>query len=194
MSVIASQITGLSIVFSSVCLGADQRKLQSIALLALCEGNPPVTGGFPSQMASNGEDISFWLRHHVFCFGYSWFTKTFTHMTVAGVEYIYIYKTQYIYITIYWFPWIVIVCYGWDGSAMIVNSDFVNQTNRRDHRFQIIASWNVVNIGSGNGLSSECTKPLPEPLLTYYQYGCVVFIRGHNHRKIRRYQSVKLHS
>ena len=24
-------------------------------LLALCEGNPPVTGGFPSQMASNSE-------------------------------------------------------------------------------------------------------------------------------------------
>ena len=24
-------------------------------LLVLCEGNPPVTGGFPSQKASNGD-------------------------------------------------------------------------------------------------------------------------------------------
>ena len=27
-------------------------------LLALCEGNPPITGGFPSQRASNTENIS----------------------------------------------------------------------------------------------------------------------------------------
>ena len=29
------------------------------------EGNPPVTGGFPSQRASNTENISIWWRHHV---------------------------------------------------------------------------------------------------------------------------------
>ena len=28
-------------------------------LLALCEGNPPVTGGFPSQRASNAELLCF---------------------------------------------------------------------------------------------------------------------------------------
>ena len=28
------------------------------ALPAICEGNPPVTGGFPSQMASNAESLS----------------------------------------------------------------------------------------------------------------------------------------
>ena len=27
-------------------------------LLAICEGNPPGTGGFPSQSASNGESVS----------------------------------------------------------------------------------------------------------------------------------------
>ena len=32
-------------------------------ILALCEGNPPVTGGFPSQRASNLESI-FMLWHH----------------------------------------------------------------------------------------------------------------------------------
>ena len=30
----------------------------------LCEGNPPVTGGFPSQRASNAENIAMWSRHH----------------------------------------------------------------------------------------------------------------------------------
>ena len=59
MSDMASQITGVSI----VCPTADQTKHQSSALLALCEGNPPVTGGFPSQRVSNAENVSFWWRH-----------------------------------------------------------------------------------------------------------------------------------
>ena len=33
-------------------------------LLALCKGNTPVTGGFPSQRASNAENISIWLGHN----------------------------------------------------------------------------------------------------------------------------------
>ena len=28
-------------------------------------GEPPVTGGFPSQRASNTENVSIWWRHHV---------------------------------------------------------------------------------------------------------------------------------
>ena len=31
----------------------------------LCEGNPPVIGGFPSQRASNAENFSIWWHHHV---------------------------------------------------------------------------------------------------------------------------------
>ena len=34
------------------------------ALLTLCEGNPPVTGGFRSQRASNAETVFIWWRHH----------------------------------------------------------------------------------------------------------------------------------
>ena len=30
----------------------------------LCEGNSPVTGEFPTQMASNAENVSIWWRHH----------------------------------------------------------------------------------------------------------------------------------
>ena len=42
---------------------ATQRKHQSSALLA-CVRNPPVTGGFPSQRASNVENVSIWWRHY----------------------------------------------------------------------------------------------------------------------------------
>ena len=43
-----------------------QIKHKSSALLALCEGNPPVTGGFPSQRASNIDRMFMsWHHHHV---------------------------------------------------------------------------------------------------------------------------------
>ena len=32
-----------------------------------------------------------------------------------------------------------------------------------------MASWKFVNIGSGNGFVPYGTKPLPEPMLTYFQ-------------------------
>ena len=35
-----------------------------ITLLTICEGNPPVAGGFPSQRASNEETISMSWRYH----------------------------------------------------------------------------------------------------------------------------------
>ena len=63
MSAMASQITGVSTVYSTVCSGADQRKHQSsfstimkFRGTALCEGNSPVTGEFPAQRASNAEN------------------------------------------------------------------------------------------------------------------------------------------
>ena len=59
-----SQIAGVSIVCSAVCSGADQRKYQSSASLGLFEGNPLVTGEFPSQRTSNVENVSFRWRNH----------------------------------------------------------------------------------------------------------------------------------
>ena len=54
MSALTSPIIDASIVSSTVCSGADQRKHQSSA----------VAGGFPSQRASNLENVSIWWRHH----------------------------------------------------------------------------------------------------------------------------------
>ena len=59
MGAMASQITSLTIVYSTVYSGADQIKHQSSASLTFVSGNPPVTGGFPSQRASNAEMFPF---------------------------------------------------------------------------------------------------------------------------------------
>ena len=69
MGAMASQITSLTIVYSTIHLGADQRKHQSTTkfhVTGICAGNSPVTGEFPTQMSSNVENVSIWWRHHVF--------------------------------------------------------------------------------------------------------------------------------
>ena len=66
MGTLASQITSLTIVYSTVYSGIDQIKHQSSAPLAfIYAGNSPVTSDFPAQMASNAENVSLWWRHHV---------------------------------------------------------------------------------------------------------------------------------
>ena len=59
MSTMASQITSLMIVYSSVYSGTDQRNHQSsVCITGICEGNSLVTGEFPAQRASNTENVS----------------------------------------------------------------------------------------------------------------------------------------
>ena len=57
MGTMASQITSLTIVYSSVYSDADQRKHQSSASLAFVRW---------IQRASNAENVSIWWRHHVY--------------------------------------------------------------------------------------------------------------------------------
>ena len=42
----------------------ESKKTSKLCVTGLCEGNPPVSGGFPSQRASNAENVSIWWRHH----------------------------------------------------------------------------------------------------------------------------------
>ena len=44
------------------------------------------------------------------------------------------------------------------------------------------------NIGSGNGVSPDGTKPLPEPTLTYHQRGRLTFIPGYCVVEFSRHQ------
>ena len=61
MSTMASQITSLAIVYSTVYSG-----LLKLRVTGICEGNSPVTGEFPTQSTSNAENVSIWWRHHEF--------------------------------------------------------------------------------------------------------------------------------
>ena len=64
MSAMASQITSLTIVYWSVYSRCRSKKTSKLCVTGLCEGNSPVTGEFPTQKASNAENISIWWRHH----------------------------------------------------------------------------------------------------------------------------------
>ena len=63
MNTMASQITSLTVVYSTVYWDADQRKYQSYASLAFVWGLHRA-GEFPAQRASNAENVSIWWRHH----------------------------------------------------------------------------------------------------------------------------------
>ena len=54
----ASQITSVSIVYSTVCSGADKKNTSKFRVTGLCAGNSPVTSEFPAQMASDAENVS----------------------------------------------------------------------------------------------------------------------------------------
>ena len=57
MSAMASQIIGVSIVYSTVCL-------KKFRVTGLYHRNSPMTGRFPSQRASKAENVSIWWRNN----------------------------------------------------------------------------------------------------------------------------------
>ena len=64
MDAMASQITGVSIVYSNVCLlkrlfRCRSKKTSKLRVTGLCEGKSPVTGEFPSQRASTRKMFPF---------------------------------------------------------------------------------------------------------------------------------------
>ena len=64
MSAMTSQITSLTIVYSSVYSSLSSKKTSKLHVTRLCEGTLPVTGEFPAQRASNAENAFIWWRHH----------------------------------------------------------------------------------------------------------------------------------
>ena len=57
MSAAVSQITNVSCLFRR-----RSKKTSKVRVTGLCEGDPLVTGGFPSQKASNAALVSIWRR------------------------------------------------------------------------------------------------------------------------------------
>ena len=68
MSPMASQITGVLVVYSTVCSGTDQRKPQSTASLVCVRGIhrwlPRSHRWIPRTKASDAEHVSIWWLHH----------------------------------------------------------------------------------------------------------------------------------
>ena len=60
----ASQITSLTIVYSTVYSRWRSKKTSKLRVTGLCEGNSPVTSEFPAQRASNAENVSICWSHH----------------------------------------------------------------------------------------------------------------------------------
>ena len=58
MGALAFQITSFMAVYSTVYADVDQRKYESSVW------NSSVTGEFPTQRASNAENVSIWWHHH----------------------------------------------------------------------------------------------------------------------------------
>ena len=81
MSAMASQITSLTSVYSTVYSGIKAPRH------CLSEGNSPLTGEFPAQRASNEEDASIRWHHHVrhgFYTNPSHFTRNFVDKMIWG--------------------------------------------------------------------------------------------------------------
>ena len=64
MGAMASLITSLTIVYSIVYWGAEQRNIKAPRPWLLCGEFTGENGGFPAQMAINAEYVSIWWRHH----------------------------------------------------------------------------------------------------------------------------------
>ena len=63
MGTMASQITSLTIVYSTGNSGAS-KKTSKLRVIGLCEGNSSVTGEFPAQRTRNAENVFIWWNHH----------------------------------------------------------------------------------------------------------------------------------
>ena len=60
----ASQITSLTIVYSTVYSICRSKKTSKLRVTGLCAGNSHVTSEFPAQRASNAVSVSIWWRRH----------------------------------------------------------------------------------------------------------------------------------
>ena len=67
MSTMASLITSLTIVYSTVYTRRRSQKTSNLLVTGLCARNSPLTGEVPAQRASNAENVSIWWRHHAIC-------------------------------------------------------------------------------------------------------------------------------
>ena len=139
------------------------------ALLALCAGNSPVTG---LTKASDGE---------LWCFRWS-APKQTNEQTIETLgiwdaialstvmNHCWLHLVTSHHLVPYKSPSAAIVSLsgefsGVDAYWILSVTININSLSLVRH----LGTWIWVNIGSGNGLLPDGTKPLPEPMLTYHQ-------------------------
>ena len=86
-SVMASEITSLSIVYSTVCCLCRHisKETSLLHFIGLCEGNSPVTSEFPPQRVSNTENVCIWRQlHDVWGFHYAAMGSHCFHVTLIN--------------------------------------------------------------------------------------------------------------
>ena len=77
-------------------------------------------------------------------------------------------------------------CFQKKFKIQLVQSNTINSLWPSDAIYGNTETWIVIgsvwiNIGSGNGVLPESSKPLPEPILTYYQWDRMVVTRCQFH-------------
>ena len=74
------------------------KKTSKLRVTGLFAGNSPVTGEFPTQMASNAENVSIWWRHHVCVFHgvMIWIHSPHYRPYMVGFRWVSVTKSQYI--------------------------------------------------------------------------------------------------
>ena len=100
MGPIASQITSLTIVYSTVYQTQITENIKAPRHWPLC-GKFTGTGEFPAQMASNAENVSIWWRHH----------ENIQHWKMTNIEQMAIWKTSTYYLIIVYIKSYIFILY-----------------------------------------------------------------------------------
>ena len=93
MSTMASEITSLTLVYSTVYSRRRSKKTSKLRATGLCVGNSPVTGEFLAQRASYAENVSITWRHHDMSFDPSarkWKYINFSYRLAVYISAVYI--------------------------------------------------------------------------------------------------------
>ena len=123
----ASQITSLAIVYSTVYSRRKSKKTSKIRVTGLCAGISPVTGEIPAQRASNAENVSIWWRHHWLCRHERVIEISIMHWPNSQWRDTYS-RTFYEYILFHWVTQLVNWVVGWlrDGWMALLSNCWVS--------------------------------------------------------------------
>ena len=78
------------------------KKTSRLHITGLCAGNSPVTGEFPTQMASNAENVSIWWHHHEY---FTW--ETLNILWIIVIDTIWGWNIKFLQVIWLWKRWVL---------------------------------------------------------------------------------------